>query len=221
MSSPPVAARAVQSDSSIGQGSVCAALSTWSFGALAVEECVPYLLNGCSALDAVEKGINKVSYCSSSTSSIINNSHMWWKQSFYIAIGDHVSNGYYSWLMNGIGISNFTAKLSVAFAAERLMLTQQNVPHWYDYQRCRIAMTIHWQLTEEIILFRLTIRSQHFNLTKITKQNKTNVRNTFKSKKPVSILILAISMSQQLRWSDIFLLFPIDRSSWTTKSNTT
>ena len=76
MSSPPVAARAVQSDSSIGQGSVCAALSTWSFGALAVEECVPYLLNGCSALDAVEKGINKVSYYSSSTSSIINNSHM-------------------------------------------------------------------------------------------------------------------------------------------------
>jgi isoaspartyl peptidase/L-asparaginase-like protein (Ntn-hydrolase superfamily) len=40
--------------------SMRAAVATWTFGALAVEECVSYLLNGCSALDAVEKGINKV-----------------------------------------------------------------------------------------------------------------------------------------------------------------
>ena len=39
---------------------VCAAVATWSFGALAIEECAPLLLSGCSAVDAVEKGINKV-----------------------------------------------------------------------------------------------------------------------------------------------------------------
>ena len=38
----------------------CAAVATWSFGALAVEECAPLLMSGMSALDAVEKGINKV-----------------------------------------------------------------------------------------------------------------------------------------------------------------
>ena len=38
----------------------CAAVATWSFGALAVEECAPLLMSGLSALDAVEKGINKV-----------------------------------------------------------------------------------------------------------------------------------------------------------------
>ena len=40
---------------------LCAAVATWSFGALAIEECAPLLLSGCSAVDAVEKGINKVS----------------------------------------------------------------------------------------------------------------------------------------------------------------
>ena len=40
--------------------SICAAVATWTFGALAVEECIPFLLGGSSALDAVEKGINKV-----------------------------------------------------------------------------------------------------------------------------------------------------------------
>ena len=39
---------------------ICAAVATWSFGALAIEECVPFLLNGHSAVDAVEKGINMV-----------------------------------------------------------------------------------------------------------------------------------------------------------------
>lgn len=39
---------------------MCAAVATWSFGALAVEECAPLLMAGMSALDAVEKGINKV-----------------------------------------------------------------------------------------------------------------------------------------------------------------
>ena len=70
MSSPILAARANQSVGSEVHGSVCAALSTWSFGALAVEECVPYLLSGYSALDAVEKGINKVFYHSSCAASI-------------------------------------------------------------------------------------------------------------------------------------------------------
>lgn len=40
----------------------CAAVATWSFGALAVEECAPLLMSGLSALDALEKGINKVAY---------------------------------------------------------------------------------------------------------------------------------------------------------------
>ena len=39
---------------------MCAAVATWSFGALAIEECVPHLLAECSAVDAVEKGIMKV-----------------------------------------------------------------------------------------------------------------------------------------------------------------
>lgn len=39
---------------------LCAAVATWSFGALAIEECVPLLLGECSAVDAVEKGIMKV-----------------------------------------------------------------------------------------------------------------------------------------------------------------
>eukprot|EP00596_Hydrurales_sp_CCMP1899_P008952 CAMPEP_0119041298 /NCGR_PEP_ID=MMETSP1177-20130426/11512_1 /TAXON_ID=2985 /ORGANISM="Ochromonas sp, Strain CCMP1899" /LENGTH=370 /DNA_ID=CAMNT_0007007229 /DNA_START=242 /DNA_END=1354 /DNA_ORIENTATION=- len=43
-----------------GKDNVCACVATWSFGAIAVEECVPLLLAGCSALNAVEKGVNKV-----------------------------------------------------------------------------------------------------------------------------------------------------------------
>jgi isoaspartyl peptidase/L-asparaginase-like protein (Ntn-hydrolase superfamily) len=43
-----------------GKGNICACVATWSFGAIAVEECVPLLLAGCSALKAVEKGVNKV-----------------------------------------------------------------------------------------------------------------------------------------------------------------
>jgi hypothetical protein len=60
MSSPPDESPVSGGRLGSAKASVRAAVATWTFGALAVEECVSHLLNGCSALDAVEKGINKV-----------------------------------------------------------------------------------------------------------------------------------------------------------------
>jgi hypothetical protein len=60
MSSLPVESAFSDGRLAPSKPSVTAAVATWTFGALAVEECVSYLLDGSSALDAVEKGINKV-----------------------------------------------------------------------------------------------------------------------------------------------------------------